>query len=140
MVFIGHIFYFIGLLVFIMNLNNLLNSRKLSSLIEWSISFNKVTKKIVSKDDLPENDFKLVQNYSNSMVITFAWMILGLITNSWLIFLSLISINFLMNFIRNNTPFKFIQFFIMCFINVLVIGFTFINHFHLHIDVYKFLF
>ena len=95
-----NIYYTIGLLALLSTLINLFKFKKFYYLKEWISKFKKVN------GNTPKlNEFRTEKDYNNfislsvSRMVFIIWIIFGLITNNWFIFLSILVINFLINLI-----------------------------------------
>ena len=137
---IGHLYYTFGLIISISVLSLLLIFSKYVKMREWYSKFQKVTGEKPTKDNFrtkEEHDLNL--SYSILSVFEFIWVILGLLTASWYIFLSLLIISFTVNAI--NRPIQFtmigkIIYFKMVLLRFVTYLFLIINHFHLHISLW----
>ena len=140
----GHIYYFFGLIIFLLDLGLLMKFSKIQKTRNWVESFLKVTKRKPNKQDMGGNDLREIMSFNQILSINFFWIFFGLVTNSWKFFLSLLVINFILNFVIINTKkFKNINFGIELTKFLLItisIGFIVINHFHLHIDIFDYIF
>lgn len=136
---LGNIYYFLGLLLFLMDLGILMRFNKIQRIKNWIESFFKVTQKKPKKEDMNSEEYKLVNAYETLMMTNLLWMFFGLITKSWKLYAIVLVANFLMNLLLINTKkfrvlnyiFEMIRFLLV----VLCLGFAVINHFHLHIDI-----
>lgn len=137
---LGHIFYFFGLFLFIFSLSRTISYFKFIDIKEWVIKFKKVTEKVPEKSDFKnEIDYGFYNAFGCVGATEALWFICGLVSNSWVIFLSLLIIGFVLKPINNNIPFV-LQKFIGFSFNLLKTGIILllvINHFHLHIDWIK---
>jgi hypothetical protein len=138
---LGHIFYFIGLIIFLSNLGILSNFFKINRIKEWSLKFNKVTGKNPVKGDYKEKEFDLFISFGFLMAINFIWIFFGLLTKSWIIFSLLLVFNLIVNLVSKaiglfTSVSNILQFVKLCIVTG-IIGLLVINHFHLHIDLYK---
>jgi hypothetical protein len=140
---IGHIYYFIGLFILIFSFSNLFNFFKFSKIRDWYIAFEKVTKKTIARKDFRnDKDYNIFILWSVFNFFELTWIVLGLATKSWPIFLSLIIFELLTKLISKNLKFRFISktfgfSFQMCkFIIILIL---ILNHFHFHQDLLNFL-
>ncbi len=135
---LGNIYYLIGLVVLILSISNIYGFYKIHDIKSWIRSF----KKISGTDPRPNEfrdpkDFKLLSSYSLSITIEFIWLVLGILTNSWYIYLGLIMSSYIYNGILSRITIDTIQknlgllFFIFKSLIILIL---IINHFHLHIN------
>ena len=141
----GHIFYTIGLFLFLLDFINLISFHKIWKINEWKTAYKKVNKK-----DPTKTDYKSIDDYnlaSFSIVYTiflFFWLMFGLITMSWKIYAIIFILGFclqltkkLLNLITKNEYSKInmlISYPYLIFKSAVMI-FLVINHFHLHINI-----
>jgi len=143
MVVLGHFYYFIGLLLFLANLGLILKLNKILKTQSWVQSFFKVTKKRPDKRDMPDGDYQDFVSFNSVMVANFLWIFFGLISQSWKMFLLILGVMFILNllltmFHKFNLFSKFLNFIKLIIITSSICTLV-INHFHLHVDVYKIL-
>lgn len=141
MVVFGHIYYFLGLLLFLANLGIILKLNKILKTQNWVQSFLKVTNKKPNKKDMPEGEYQDFVSFNSVMIANFLWIFFGLISQSWKMFLLTLSIIFVINLLLGIFgKFKLITN-ILNFTKVSVITIAIallvINHFHIHIDMYE---
>ncbi len=140
---LSYIFYGFGFFIFLNTLVNLFRFEKFYFVNEWLFKFKKVTGKKPSVSDFrSKEDLKIYKNRSFFIVLEFIWICLGVFTNNWFIFLSIIISGFLMNFIMRKIKFSKIDktlSFLYLSLKCLIYLFLFINKFHLNIDVMKLL-
>lgn len=135
---LSHIFYFFGLIVFILSLNRIFQYFKLIEIKEWLVAFKKVTKRDPLKSDFRNlNDYNLFITLGCLSVGETIWIILGLLTPNWVIFLSLFLLGFLLKQILDFSSFT-IQKVVGLFFTIiksLTIIVLVLNHFHFHQDL-----
>jgi len=138
---LGHIYYAFGLIVLLISISMIMKFKKLNLIKEWRVKFKIVTgKDPQDKDFRDEEEKSLYNGMSMLSLIESIWVIIGLLTGSWFIFLSLLVYSTIINLI--NKPLKFtivgkaISLKLLC-IKALVYLFLILNHFHLHYDVLK---
>ncbi len=128
---IGHLYYAIGLTILIVSVNFILNFFKLNKISTWSRKFVKVTGNTPSIQDYRSTeDYEVSKFLSIYNIIEPLWMVFGLMSASWYVFLFLIFLRYLMKIIKN----KYIGL-VFAIVKSLLILFLIINHFHLHIDL-----
>lgn len=137
----GDIFYFFGLLLFLVDLGVLLKYSKIQKTKNWVEAFFKVTKRKPNKQDMNVEDFKELNSFNLVLTINFLWMFFGLVTKSWKFYLSVLIINlFLNSLIEKSKSLKSISHLLgLVKISILVsaVGLSVINHFHLHLDLFQ---
>ena len=137
----GNFFYFIGSILFLMNIGVLTQYLAFSKSSEWIFKFQKVTKRKPNNGELSEKGLGNFDHVYLILTLTFFWIFFGIMTKSWIIFIILLFFNIIINLTikhigRFNTLSKILEFF-KILISTLIIGLLVINHFHLHIDLYK---
>ena len=140
---LGHIFYFLGLFLFLGNIILISNFFKTFKAKEWAFKFKKVTSKDPNKKDFQNKDYEYYSYYSAIGILNFFWMFFGILGNNWYIFLFIILINLIINFICKkigefNITSKILQLVRNITISM-TIGFLVINHFHLHLNIWNLL-
>ncbi len=139
---IGHLYYIIGLIILMLSFSNIIHYYRFINTILWIQSFVKISgSPPTSKDFRSEIDYTVYLNFNSFTSIGFYWTLLGLITNSWVVFLYMIVLHFVLKFILDS---KFITVskhfgFLFNIIKSSLILLLIINHFHLHIDLLKLL-
>ena len=139
----GHIFYLIGLIVFLINVNFLSNFFKYYKLKGWVLAFQKVTGKYPTTKEFKTSDIESLNKFDGVLPLTYFLFIIGILTSSWKIFLSLLIFNTIINFICKrlglvNKVSQILQF-ITTSVNSIFILILIINHFHLHLDIFDIL-
>lgn len=144
---LGHIFYAIGLFIFLLDLLNLFNYHKTYKVAEWAEAFKKVNKRSPKK-----SDYRTTEDYNTGMFTGFialselTWCIIGLISGSWKVFAILFLFGFITQLIQSligkilskkcNPLNKLISYGYLT-IKSAVLMILVINHFHLHLDLFK---
>ena len=138
---LGDIYYFLGLLLFLVDLGLLMKYSKIQKTKNWVDAFFKVTKRKPNKEDMKSEDFQELNSFNSVLTLDFLWMFFGLITNSWKFFLLLLIVNFLFNILILQSKSMKKVIFILGFLKMCLITFSIgllvINHFHLHKDLYE---
>jgi len=138
---LGHIYYVIGLIPMLMALAILTKLREFNRVKIWKAKFEEITKRPAKKEDFRSiEEYNTFAGVNGIMIIDFIWIVLGLLTGSWYIFLSLISVSIIVNFIRkaiNLSIVSNILFGILLITKFLVYLYLIINHFHLHYDTWE---
>lgn len=139
---IGHLYYIIGLIILMMSFSNIIHYYRFINTILWIQSFVKISGSIpTSKDFRSEIDYSVYLTFNNFTAIGFYWTLLGLITNSWMIFLYMIILHFVLKFILDSTFIAISKHFGFLFniVKSALIFLLIINHFHLHMDLLELL-
>ena len=140
---LGHIFYFFGLLVFILSLNRTFQYFKLIEIKEWLVAFKKVTQRDPVKTDFRSvKDYNLFVSFGCLSMFETLWIILGFMSSNWLIFLVLFLSGFILKQILYFTSFNIQKVVGLIFTTTksLVILILVINHFHFHQDLVTLIF
>lgn len=137
----AHIFYFFGLIITLMNISLLIQFFKMEKIREWSVKFQKVTSKEPNRNDFKTGEYELLTSYTYYLVSDFIWLFLGLINTDFRICGIILIGSFIVNLIvRKIGEFKpislVLKFTKLCLITFLI-GLMTINHFNLHLDLWK---
>jgi hypothetical protein len=137
-------FYGAGLLVAITNFVILINFKEIFALTEWFYKFKKVAgRNPLESDFRNQGDKEVILMWSNIVIFTLLWMIFGLLTSDWIIFIAIFITNIFFNFLKrkldNLDKIKYFLSFLKTFIGTATVSFLVINHFHLHIDLTRYL-
>ncbi len=133
---IGNLYYIFGLIPLILSLSNVFNYFKFFTIKNWALKFKKVTGKEPSnKDYRSDGDYHFFITYGVSSLIISFWLLLGVITNSWYIYILIIISNIIILRIGNkikNDNLNMIMGFLLTTIKCLIIYALIMNHFHFH--------
>jgi hypothetical protein len=137
---LSNVYYFFGIFILLSVVSQLLKYNKIFSLSEWYDKFEKVTGKKATKNDFrQESDWSLFVSKNILLVIEGFWIIFGLITNNWFIFLLLIVygkiISLLFDRIKYSIVGKYIYFHYFL-LKAILYGFMIVNHFHLELELW----
>lgn len=138
----GHVFYFFGLLMVLLNFFTISRFRRIFELREWMIKFKEVTgRNPVTGDYRKKDDKEILSVWSITVVLTSIWLFFGLIVKSWYVFLSLMIFNTIINLVIKMvgefSKISFLLSFLKSLILLIVIAFLILNHFHLHLDIWS---
>ena len=141
---LGHTFYFFGLILLLINLGSLSKFFRVIKIREWSFKFTKVTSKKPKKSDFIGNDYDEYISFESLSSMNFCWMFFGIISGNWIMFLMMLLMYFTLSLIANllgpfNKVSNIIEF-IKSVVITSLIGILVINHFHLHLNLWKFIF
>jgi len=136
---LGHIYYTIGILIILLQINSIMDINKISYISLWSKKFRKISGKDPIEEDFKDSsDITLIQKYLIFVSIEMIWLLFGLMTNIWKLYLITLLSSFLIGQIikrlGNLTIITFLTRFISIF-RFCITLFLIINHFHLHIDL-----
>lgn len=137
----GHIYYAIGLLVILSSLTMIMKFKKMNSIREWFDKYKVITGNSPEKADFrSKEESDLYRGISTLGIFEFMWVIGGLLTSSWYVFLSLFIYALIVGLIIK--PFKYTFFGSIISIHFLLLKivvylFLVINHFHLHYDIFN---
>lgn len=135
---LSQIFYFFGLIIFILSVSRIFQYFKLIEIKEWLLAFKKVTQKEPVKTDFRSTkDYNLFVSFGCLSIFETIWIILGFMSSNWLIFLALFLSGFILKQILDFTSFTIQKIVGIIFTTTksLVILILVINHFHLHQDL-----
>lgn len=138
----GHLFYFVGLIVVLFNIFNISKYKRIFELREWMIKFKEVTgRNPVATDYRKKDDKDILIAWSMSIILTSFWVFFGLLTKSWYVFLFMILVNTTINLatklIGEFNMFAFTIHFAKNVLILFLIMFLILNHFHLHLDIWN---
>lgn len=92
------IFYLLGVFIVIINVICLLNYKVSYSTIEWIIKYKEITG---SNPSLIEHrgikNYHILLFWSITTLLSISWIIFGLLTKIWFVFLGILLINFILN-------------------------------------------
>ena len=135
---LSQIFYFFGLIIFILSVSRIFQYFKLIEIKEWLLAFKKVTQKEPVKTDFRSTkDYNLFVSFGCLSIFETIWIILGFMSSNWLIFLALFLSGFILKQISDFTSFTIQKVVGLIFTTTksLVFLILVINHFHLHQDL-----
>lgn len=139
---LSNIFYFTGFLLLLMNILIFSNFRKYVFVKEFSDKFKKVTGKVPEKSDYSENNFEFINFVLMVEILNFFWFFFGLIGTNWLVFLLFFVIFSVINSLTKIIKIRLLHnslVFLKLASVVLFIGLLVFNHFHLHLNLTKFI-
>lgn len=138
---LSSIYYFIGIFILLSVISHLLKFNRIFGIIEWYDKFEKVTKKKPKRNDFrDESDWIIFLSRNVLLIFEGFWIIFGLITNNWFIFVSLIVYGKIISLLFNNIKYTIIGKYIhlhFYIIKALLYGLMIVNQFHLDLDLWK---
>ena len=139
---LANLFYFCGLFLLLFHLIIISNLPKFFYIREFIDKFQKVTSKKPEKNDFSDSEYDLYCLVLVNNLFTSTWFFIGLIGTNWLVFLFYFLYNPILSLLMNINKSKFISIpidFIRIILTTIIIGLLVFNHFHLHINLTKFL-
>jgi hypothetical protein len=141
---IGDLYYLLGLIISVFNLSLMPSLNSILKTEEWMVTFKKVRGRYPTKTEFEEGQLMKMNLFNYYAILASLWMILGLVSKSWFVFLSLLFVNFLAMRILEKIGIhkeasKWTRIFLLS-INTSVIIFLVLNHFHFHFQLLEFLF
>jgi hypothetical protein len=138
---IGNLYYIIGILVALSTLSTILKFKKLYSIKEWKEKYEKVIgRKPIKKDFRTRKEYSILETSNILSLFEFIWIILGLFTPIWYVFISIVFASYLFNFILKPIKFTIVhKLFILTFLlaRFCLYLYLIVNHFYLHQDIYN---
>lgn len=138
---LGHVYYTLGLIPLLMSLAVLIKLSDYNRVREWYFKFEEITKSKPKKTDFRSIDeYNIYAGVSGVIAVDFIWSVLGLLTQSWYVFLSLLIMSLTLNIIRKSINISTISSIIssiILFTKFSVYLYLIINHFHLHYDTWQ---
>lgn len=137
------IYYFFGLIIFLLNINIITNFFGYIKIKEWFKSYQKITKKTPSTDKFKKGELDKLKNYSSLMNLNFVWLFFGLITTNWKFLILTLTLNSVLGLVTHFIgEFRTISK-ILSLLNLIlicsVILVTSMNHFHYQKDLFNIL-
>lgn len=137
----GHVFYFFGLIVFLININFIFNFFEYYRLKKWFFLFKKITGKLPTTKDIKHGDLDKIKKFEGVLPLTYAWWIIGILTPTWKVFLTLLTFNLILNLICGkigdlSLSVKIIKL-LNLILNTVILLVLVLNHFHLHLDLFQ---
>lgn len=134
-----HLYYIFGILIFLSCLSTLLRFNRIYKIKEWYSKFKIITGEEPSSVDFRKRgDKKIYVNHKFLLGFELIWIILGFFTNNSLIFLSILTINLIINIIfgknKFTLPYKITSFSFLLLRTSLYL-LLIVNHFYLHKDL-----
>jgi hypothetical protein len=140
---LGHIYYAFGLIIVVSLLTILVKFKQITNIREWYTKFKKVTGKTPKEKDFrSKEESALYNSFSSLLLFEFTWTILGLLTNSWYVFLLLFIITLIINLLRKPIEFTFVDKmmgFLVILSKLMIYLYLVINHYHLHFDTWSYI-
>ncbi len=136
-----NLFYIVGLVVILSVLNIISKFKSIYSVREWEQKYKKVVGKIpVRSDYRSKSEYNLSRKMGILYLFEITWVIIGILTYNWYLFLGLVIFSFIFGMILK--PFRYTLVFkilsvLFLIIRLLLYTYLVINHFHLHIDTYE---
>jgi hypothetical protein len=137
----GHLYYLIGLFILFGLFSYIINIRKYNKVKIWYSKYEEVTKsKPLKKDFRSKEDYSLYETLSKFTIFEFIWVVLGILTSSWYVYLFIITISMIINQSLRKVSIQSISngvSFILSIFKFSVYLYLIINHFHLHYNTWE---
>lgn len=134
----GHLYYLFGILVFLLTLSTILNHFYFYRVKEWFESFSNITNRNPIKSEFrSQNDYFVFVTYNAILIVQSLWIIFGIVTKSWYIYVGLILLSLTLKFIfqgLKNIKVEKYSIFVFSLFKLFVILALIMNHFHFHQD------
>lgn len=138
---LGHIYYTLALIPLLMTLAIIIKLNEYNKIKEWYSKFEEITKSKPKKEDFRSVDeYGIYAGTSGIMYIDFIWVLLGLLTASWYVFLSILAISIVVNILKKIPLIKIMSpifNYILLSVKFSVYLYLIINHFHLHNNTWQ---
>lgn len=138
---LGHIYYAIGLLITLTLFSIVSKFGSFYTVREWVEKYYKVTGRRPIKEDFrTEQEYSDFTTYVMFDAIDFVWVVCGVLTSSWYVFLFLIGYTILSNLLRikiNTEPISKLISLQLVWIKLITVSYLVINHFHLHYNTWQ---
>lgn len=136
-----HIYYLIGILVVLTLSYQIFNFKKFEKLNQWLISFKKVTGENALKSDFRHiDDYNMILTRNIYAIFEMMWVLLGIITNNWFVFIWLIIYSKFFGMAVKNIRYTYLgkaMFFKLLLGKFIIYSFLILNHFHFNIDIWQ---
>jgi len=133
MLILSHIYYIFGIIVILSNISYILKFNKIFSVLEWYTVFTEVTGyKPKFNDFRKKEDYTLFTNRNILSMFEISWILVGLFTSSWMIFLFIIGYIIISNLIFYKIKFSLISkisSFTFAIIRISIYSYLVVNHF-----------
>lgn len=138
---LGNIYYAFGLIIVVSLFTILLKFKQITNIREWHTKFKKVTGETPKEKDFRnKEESTLYSSFSSLLLIEFIWVVLGLLTNSWYVFLFLFLFTLIVNLLKKPIEFSLVDKFfgfLIVLLKIIIYLYLIINHYHLHIDTWS---
>jgi hypothetical protein len=133
MLILSHIYYIFGIIVILSNISYILKFNKIFSVLEWYTVFTEVTGyKPKFNDFRKKEDYTLFTNRNILSMFEISWILVGLFTSSWMIFLFIIAYIIIVNLVFYKIKFSLISkisSFTFAIIRISIYSYLVVNHF-----------
>ena len=140
---LGHLFYAFGLFIVFAGIWRIQNWKLIWESLIWTKTFREVNKKIPIKTDFKNPLYwNTIVTFGVILIFEFIFISFGLFSKSWYIYLLIILVNVLNNYISDllvKIKLDIVsKYFLLSWnlVKTLIILFLIINHFHLHLNIY----
>jgi hypothetical protein len=110
MIILLHIFWFFGLINFISLFGYIFNFKKINYSFEWHHRYNEIIGRKPKKHEFRnQKDYDIFINRGILGFFELIWILFGLLTNNWIIFLVILIISLVINFGLDKWRFSFLD-------------------------------
>jgi len=135
--YMGDLFYFIGLLVFIVSVAMSMSYHESSLVKEWAVAFKRVSKKDPVKSNFKsEREFNSYTLSNSGYKMEVMFFILGMLTSSWPIYFTLLTLQIFVSMLNKYSIFNKTFGFLFQITKSITIILLVMNHFHFHKNIY----
>jgi hypothetical protein len=135
------IYYIIGILVALSSISTILKFGKLYSIKEWKEKYEKVIgRKPLKREFRSKKEYSLLESSNILSLFEFVWVLGGLFTSIWYVFISIFIVSYLFNFILKPIKFTIIHklsTLIFLLTRLCLYLYLIVNYFYLHQDIYN---
>lgn len=141
MILIGHIYYFFGIIVLIKQLFQIAAFKSIDQIKDWQFRYKSVIGRNPKKEDYRSvEEFDLMETNKVLMILELLWVLCGLFSKNWPIFVSFFVLSMVIVIILR--PFTFTLFVKIFSVIFTIIKFSLyllliINNFYYHLDLWE---
>lgn len=139
---LGNLFYIFVLFGILLNVSKVSNWFKHWKIILWTKVFKDQFGKLPIKSDYRNPDeWQSIITFGVITIYETLIIIFGLITNAWYIYMGMVIFNIISGILLKTASNNFVNYFgyTWTLIKTIILTFLFINHFHLHLDIWNIL-
>ena len=135
----GYVFYGFGLIIILSCIMAIIQSKKIFFVKEWFVKFKEITGEAPKSNDFrSKSDLTLHTNRNLLAGLELIWILVGLLTNNWMIFLIIFLTSIMLKMIFGKIQFSLVgKIITIGFIvtRILIYSIMIVNHFYLHLNL-----